>query len=313
MNFLQWTYGRFLFAVGFCIQLVIFTHVASAANVSELEFAPKYLNRDFENNEGQNISSNRRNTTLLAENNNAEGGEPDDPEVSGQDSSEYEMEMILTNEEFEEFEDPFATEVPELLDPYEKQNRAIFDLNNDIYNHFTKHVADGYRFVFPVDLRLVVRNLFNNAAMPVKLVSSLIQGKWEKSGRVVGRFLINTTAGLGGMLDVAEQEYDIQLVDENMTQALGYYGVPTGPYLVLPMLGPASVRNLVGRTVDIFLSPAFFLSAPFVVSSGIATGKKVNETSFLVKTKKELEQNSLDEYESVRDFYNQYHYRLVNE
>jgi phospholipid-binding lipoprotein MlaA len=310
MNFLQWMSGRCLVAVGFCMQLVIFTHVVSAANVSELEFAPKYLNRDFENKEDQNISSNRGNSTLLAENNNAEGGEPDDPGVSGQDSSEYEMEMVLANEEFE---DPFAAEAPELPDPYEKKNRAIFDLNNDIYNHFTKHVANGYRFVFPVELRLVVRNLFSNAAMPVKLVSSLVQGKWEKSGRVVGRFLINTTAGLGGMLDVAEQEYDIQPVDENMSQALGHYGVPTGPYLVLPLLGPASVRNLVGRTTDIFLSPAFFFSAPFMVSSGIATGKKVNETSFLVKTKKELEQNSLDEYESVRDFYNQYHYRLVNE
>jgi phospholipid-binding lipoprotein MlaA len=310
MNFLQWTYDRCLFAVGLCLQLVIFTHVASAANVSELEFAPKYLNRDFEKKEDQNISSKLGTPILLAENNNAEGGEPEGPEVSGQDSSEYEMEMVLANEEFE---DPFATEVPDLPDPYEKKNRAIFDLNNDIYNHFTKHVAKGYRFVFPVELRLAVRNLFNNAAMPVKLVSSLVQGNWEKSGRVVGRFLINSTAGLGGMLDVAEQEYDIQPVDENMSQALGYYGVPTGPYLILPLLGPASVRNLVGRTADIFLSPAFFFSAPFMVSSGIATGKKVNETSFLVKTKKELEQNSLDEYESVRDFYNQYHYRLAKE
>jgi phospholipid-binding lipoprotein MlaA len=310
MNILQWTFDRCLFSLGLCIQLAIFTHVASAANVSELEFAPKYLNRDFENKAENINSSNPGNFILLAENNNAGSGELDDPEASGQDSSEYEMEMVLASEEFE---DPFSSEAPELPDPYEKKNRAIFNLNNDIYNHFTKHVANGYRFVFPVELRLAVRNLFSNAAMPVKLVSSLIQGNWEKSGRVVGRFLINSTAGLGGMLDVAEQEYDIQPVEENMSQALGYHGVPTGPYLILPLLGPASVRNLVGRTADIFLSPAFFFSAPFMVSSGVATGKKVNETSFLVKTKKELEQNSLDEYESIRDFYNQYHYRLINE
>ena len=212
-----------------------------------------------------------------------------------------------------ELDDPFASEVPKLPDPYENHNRFIFNLNNKIYNHFTKHVAKGYRFTVPLDVRIVIRNIFNNAAMPVKLVSSLIQGNIEKSGKVVGRFLINSTAGLGGMLDVAEQEYNIKPVNENMSQALGYYDVPTGPYLVLPLLGPSSIRNLVGRTADIFVSPAFLFSAPFMVSSGVATGKKVNETSFLVKTKKELEQNSLDEYESTRDFYKQYHYRLVKE
>ncbi len=141
-------------------------------------------------------------------------------------------------------------------------------------------MAKGYRFAVPLELRIAIRNLFDNASMPINLVSSLIQGNLKKSGRVISRFLINSTAGLGGILDVAGQEYKIEPVHENMNQALGYYGVPSGPYLVLPLFGPASVRNLIGRTADIFVSSAFFLSAPFVVTSGIATSKRLTKLPF---------------------------------
>ena len=305
MNKFLRTFSPWLLGAGFLFQVIFFTQLASANNVGDLALAPSYKSQD-----GKPFSKNRKHSILLSENESVENRDSNSPENSNWDGSAPDSETSQTNEKFE---DPFDTEVPELPDPYENHNRFIFDLNNKVYNYFTKHVAKGYRFVVPYELRVVVKNIFNNAAMPVNLVSSLIQGNMDKSGRVVSRFLINSTAGLGGMLDVAYEEYDIEPVFENMSQALGHYDVPSGPYLVLPMFGPSTVRNLVGRTADIFVSPAFLLSAPIIVNSGIATGKKVNETSFLVKTKKELEQNSLDEYESVRDFYNQYHYRLIRE
>ena len=305
MNKFIGTFSRWLLGVGFLVQIIFFTQLASAINVGDLALAPSYKSQD-----GKPLSKNRKNFILRSENARAENRDFNSPEDSNWDGSAPDLETSQTNEKFE---DPFDTAIPELPDPYEKHNRFIFDLNNKVYNYFTRHVAEGYRFVVPYELRIVVRNIFNNAAMPVNLVSSLIQGNMDKSGRVVSRFLINSTAGLGGMLDVAYEEYDIEPVFENMSQALGHYDVPTGPYLVIPLFGPSSVRNLVGRTADIFVSPAFLLSAPLIVNSGIATGKKVNETSFLVKTKKELEQDSLDEYESVRDFYKQYHYRLVKD
>lgn len=310
MNLLQWMFGRWVLAVGICVQFIFISQWASAGNIDDLAIAPSYFNGPIESGDGKHFTKKPTPSTLLSENRSAEVRDPNIPEDSSPDESEPDARISLT---LEELEDPFASEVPELSDPYENHNRSIFNFNNAVYNHFTKHVAKGYRITVPLDVRIVIRNIFNNSAMPVKLVSSLIQGNLEKSGRVVGRFLINSTAGLGGMLDVAEQEYEIEPVNENMSQALGHYDVPTGPYLVLPLLGPSSVRNLVGRTADIFVSPAFLFSAPIMVNSGIATSKKVNETSFLVKTKKELEQNSLDEYNSVRDFYKQYHYQLVKE
>jgi len=159
----------------------------------------------------------------------------------------------------------------------------------------------------------MIKNILTNGTMPVRLLSSLLQGDLGKSGRVISRFLINSTVGLGGMFDVADNEFDIKPANENMTQTLGFYDVPSGPYLVLPILGPSSVRNLIGRTADIFVSPTFLLSAPFAVSSGIAAVKKTNETSFLIDIHEDLREHSIDEYISVRDLYQQYHYFLINE
>jgi phospholipid-binding lipoprotein MlaA len=302
--------------VGICFQLIFIPQWTSAANVSDLPLAPNFYSNIHLKIDDEVFSAEKwQDLLFLAENTNAEALNFHAFEVSGGDRSEPDPNQgdSLT---YEDLEDPFDTleeEGPELQDPFESHNRFIFNLNNKIYNHFTRHVAKGYRFTVPFELRIAIRNAFNNAIMPVRLLSSIIQGDMEKSGRVLGRFLINSTVGLGGLLDVADQEYNIKSVNENMEQALGYYDVPSGPYLVLPILGPSSVRNVFGRVADIFASPAYIFSAPFAVSASVATGKKINETSFLIKTKKELEEFSIDEYESVRDFYQQYHNHLIKE
>ncbi len=310
----QSTVYRWVLGVGICFQLIFIPQWTSAANVSDLPLAPNFYSNIHLKIDDEAFSSEKwQDILFLAENTNTENSRA--LEVSDGDRSKTDLNQ-KTSLTFEDLEDPFDTheeEGPELQDPFESHNRFMFNLNNKIYNHFTKHVAKGYRFTVPFELRIAIRNAFNNATMPVRLLSSIIQGDMEKSGRVIGRFLINSTVGLGGLLDVADQEYNIKPVNENMEQALGYYDVPSGPYLVLPILGPSSVRNVFGRVADIFASPAYIFSAPFAVSASVATGKKINETSFLIKTKKELEEFSIDEYESVRDFYQQYHNHLIRE
>ena len=315
MRLLQSTVCRWVLRTGICFQLIFIPQWTSAANVSDLPLAPNFYSNIHLKIDDEAFSSEKwQDILFLAVNKNTENLHA--LEVSGsEDKSEadpYRGDSLT----FEDLEDPFDTheeEGPELQDPFESHNRFMFNLNNKIYNHFTRHVAKGYRFTLPFELRIAIRNAFNNATMPVRLLSSIIQGDMEKSGRVIGRFLINSTVGLGGMLDVADQEYNIKPVNENMEQALGYHKVPSGPYLVLPILGPSSVRNVFGRVADIFASPAYIFSAPFAVSISVATGKKINETSFLIKTKKELEEFSIDEYASVRDFYQQYNYHLIKE
>lgn len=234
-------------------------------------------------------------------------------EAIGQTASA--LETAPSSKFYEELEDPFGPPkedgFPELKDPFEGYNRFMFNVNEHLYDYVMEPVARGWRFVLPEDFRIVIRNAFDNALAPVKLVSSLAQGEWGKSGRVLSRTLINTTAGLGGMLDVAGQEYGIENVDEDFDQALGHYDVPTGPYIVLPFLGPSTARNVSGRVVDSFLSPSIFFSPGFLVGAGITVAETTNDTSFIIDDKEALEESAIDEYESVRDFYHQYREGLL--
>ena len=236
-------------------------------------------------------------------------------EAIGETASNSGLRLGQKPQTYEELEDPFAPEeeVPELTDPIEGYNRFMFDFNEGFYDNIVEPVARGYRAVIAEDFRMAISNVFDNAFAPVKLFSSLLQGDFEKSGRVVVRTLINTTVGLGGLLDVAGQEYDIKNVNEDFDQALGYYGVPTGPYVVLPLLGPSTLRNITGRVVDSMMSPSIIFAPDPVAGVAISVGDNINDASFILDDKAQLEDSAIDEYESVRDFYHQYRFGLVNE
>jgi phospholipid-binding lipoprotein MlaA len=217
-------------------------------------------------------------------------------------------------EDYEDMEDPFAgteKDIPILTDPLEGYNRWMFGVNETIYDAVLEPVAKGYRDTVHEHLRIGIKNIFSNALAPVKFVSSLLQLEFKKSGQVLARTLINTTLGIGGIADVAGEEYGIEDVNEDFDQALGYYGIPTGPYVVLPFFGPSTARNIIGRTADALLSPGAMSGASVGLNAGIAVEGNVNAASFIVDDKKQLEDSALDEYESVRDFYHQYRHGLL--
>ena len=236
-----------------------------------------------------------------------------------QSSSPFEMtEGTLRSSEdpdhFEELEDPFSGssgDIPILTDPLEGYNRWMFGVNETIYQNALEPVARAYRDTIHENLRLGIKNLFSNAMAPVRLVSSLLQLDFEKSGRVIARTLINTTLGLGGIADVAGEEYHIEGVGEDFDQLLGSYGIPTGPYVILPFFGPSTARNIVGRAADGFMSPTFFFAPSTGVSASLTVEENINDASFIIDDKKQLEDSALDEYESVRDFYHQWRHGLV--
>ena len=238
---------------------------------------------------------------------------------STESSSPVEMtEGILRSSQdqgdYDELEDPFAGssgDIPILADPLEGYNRWMFGVNESIYQNVLEPVAIGYRDGVHENLRLSIKNIFSNAMAPVRLVSSLLQLDFEKSGRVILRTLINTTLGLGGIADVAGEEYHIEGVGEDFDQLLGSYGIPTGPYVILPFFGPSTARNIVGRAADGFMSPTFFFAPSTGISAGLTVEENINDASFIIDDKKQLEDSALDEYESVRDFYHQWRHGLV--
>jgi phospholipid-binding lipoprotein MlaA len=217
--------------------------------------------------------------------------------------------------DFEDAEDPFDDDfasLPKIDDRFESFNRYMFGVNSKIERYFFEPLTKGYRFITPEPARLAIRNAFDNVGMPSRLVSSAVQGDFEKSGRTFSRFLINSTAGVGGLFDIAENYVGLNSVDEDFDQALANYGTPHGPYLVLPVFGPTSTRHAFGRTVDSLLNPVnYFL--PFLGNAGLTVGEQVNSFSFYIDDKKALDQDAVDPYQSMQDFYYQNRQKKIKE
>ncbi len=147
----------------------------------------------------------------------------------------------------------------EIDDSLEGFNRAMFWFNDTLDVYVLEPVARGYNDVMPDSAQKGVGNFFDNLLYPRYLVSDLVQLKFGQAADHTGRFLLNTTVGVAGLIDVAE-DFGLPRHNEDFGTALAYHGVPAGPYLVLPFWGPSNVRDAVGRGVDFFLNPFYWFN-----------------------------------------------------
>jgi phospholipid-binding lipoprotein MlaA len=139
-------------------------------------------------------------------------------------------------------------------DPIEKFNRGVYKFNDVLDRHALRPVAVAYRDYTPRWLQKGVGNFFTNLFYPTTIANQLLQGKFKEGGQDVARFVINTTLGWGGIFDVAAGAR-LPVHDEDSGQTLGRWGVPPGPYLMLPFLGPATLRDAPARIADDFTQP----------------------------------------------------------
>jgi len=201
-------------------------------------------------------------------------------------------------------EDLFAEPSLQVADPFEAVNRAVFAFNDKLYFYVLKPVARLYRVV-PEGVRVSVGNFFVNITAPIRVVNNTLQGKIGPAGGELMRFIINTTVGIGGLFDPATRYAAIPKSSEDFGQTLGRYGIGSGPYLVLPMLGPSSVRDGVGWAVDLFLDPLPYLvtGLEYWAAKGTDT---VNTVSLDKDTYEGIKRDALDPYLFVRDAYAQH-------
>jgi len=149
-----------------------------------------------------------------------------------------------------EYVKPDQTYAINAYDPWESMNRRIYSFNAIFDNYVFLPVVQAYEFVLPDFAQTGISNFFNNLTEVTNLMNSLLQFKIQKAVNTFGRICINTTVGLGGLIDVAKLNDGIDREDEDFGQTLGFYGVGPGPYLVLPILGPSDVRDTAGLAVD---------------------------------------------------------------
>jgi phospholipid-binding lipoprotein MlaA len=143
-------------------------------------------------------------------------------------------------------------------DPFERANRATFAFNEALDRRIAKPIAKGYKRITPDAVETGVSNFFSNAAYPTVLANNLLQGKFKDALSDTGRLLLNTTLGLGGLLDPASAA-GLARNDEDFGQTLGRWGVRSGPYVMLPLLGPYTVRDGFGSLVDEVTEPRQYL------------------------------------------------------
>ncbi|MFT5131497.1 MAG: phospholipid-binding lipoprotein MlaA [Rhodothermales bacterium] len=211
-----------------------------------------------------------------------------------------------SDDDFADFaDDETAQSEPLVKDPLEKLNRAVFQINDGFYTKVMKPTANGYGKVVPSRLRNGLRNVFYNVHMPVRFTNAVVQGDLAKGGTELARFAVNLTYGGLCLDDAATEMFDEpEPSPEDTGQTLARYRVGPGFYLVIPVLGPSTLRDGVGTVGDVLLDP-FTYFANWPTTAAMSVAEQVNNTSFDPEAYENLKKDALDPYTFFRDAYMQ--------
>lgn len=189
-------------------------------------------------------------------------------------------------------------------DPLEPLNRAVFGFNRAVDRVLLEPAARAYRGVVPDFGRMMVTNFLDNLKAPAILANDLLQGEVDRAGKTGGRFMANTIIGLGGLFEVT----GIESHDEDLGQTLAVWGIDEGPYLVLPLLGPSSFRDVVGLAGQTLADPVsrYVRDAENAAVPWVHSGLEgIDARSRNIETLDEIERGAIDFYATVRSLYRQ--------
>ncbi len=201
----------------------------------------------------------------------------------------------------------------EINDPFEGLNRVLFFINDGLDTMFLRPIAVAYTTFIPAPVRRGVDNFMANVATPVTLSNDILQGEWQRAGITAKRFVINSTVGLGGLVDYAATQ-GLPKHTEDFGQTLAVYGVDSGPYIFVPILGPSTPRHLVGRAVDLLSDPWTYILyhrsllvqlAPKAVVGASYRGR--NDVAL-----NSIKETSGDYYTSIKNLYSQSRRDAIN-
>jgi phospholipid-binding lipoprotein MlaA len=187
-------------------------------------------------------------------------------------------------------------------DPGRGVNENIFALNNRLDTWFLEPIAKGYDKASPGPIQRGIGNFFDNMRVPRTFVNNVMQGKGADAADDIGRLMVNTIFGLGGFIDVASAR-EMPRHDEDFGQTLGVWGVPPGPYVVLPVVGPpfngpSNVRDIAAWPIDIVMDPTIYVNA-----TGLGAIRTVDSRARYLGELGQLRKDSIDFYVGVRDLY----------
>lgn len=204
-----------------------------------------------------------------------------------------------------------ATTAKDPQDPLEGWNRGVQAFNDNLDDYAMKPVAKGYRWIMPSFVDRGVTNFFSNINDIGVTINDLFQFKISQTGMDGSRFIVNTIAGIGGLVDVAEL-IDLPKHNEDFDQTMGVWGVPTGPYLVLPFFGPSSPRGVGGLVGDAAMNPISYLDSG-IITGGLFALNAIDKRSDNLSTEKIATEAAVDRYAFFKSAYFQQREYLVND
>ena len=232
------------------------------------------------------------------------------PVYIAQNTQSMTQDEELDEDLLEDFDE--TSEYQCIADPLYYFNYVMYSFNDFLYFAALKPLATGYKAITPTVLRKGVNNFFHNLLFPVRFVNNILQGEIKDAGTEIEIFLINSTIGVLGFGQVAQNEFDLHTSNEDLGQTLGSYSIGNGFYLVLPVLGPSTFRDTLGLAGDYFLTPVNYVE-PCELSLGIKAYDTINAVSFRLGDYEALKKAAIDPYVAIRDAYIQNRKEKVKE
>lgn len=231
------------------------------------------------------------------------------------------IEKQSTDDFDDEFSEDFK-EPEEDFDPLSGYNRGMTVFNDYVYVNVLSPASKGYAYVVPEPARVGISNVFQNLLFPVRFINNLLQLKFENAATETGRFLINSTFGLLGIMDVAKDNIGWEQKDEDFGQTLGFYGVGEGFHVVLPFLGPSNLRDMTSLLTDSYVNPLVEFGRSDIKykipnntekTIGLSVFRIVNTTSLHQGEYESLKKDAIDLYPFLKEVYNQNREKLIKE
>jgi phospholipid-binding lipoprotein MlaA len=201
-------------------------------------------------------------------------------------------------------------------DPLEPMNRYFFDFNQKLDRNAALPAATFYTSAMPNPARRSIHNFLDNLGGPVNVVNDILEIQFGNAATAAARFLVNTTIGVAGIFDVAT-DWGLPARNRDFGETLGAYGVPQGPYLVLPFRGPTAVRDIGGDYIDGFFSPLYYMHVQYSGKQYVGLVKStigsVDNRAQNIVTYRDIERASVDFYATMRDYYRQRRQRQVED
>ncbi len=221
----------------------------------------------------------------------------------------YAKDDSISEDIYQQLEEEYSQKEKQtkIADPLEPFNRFMFKVNDVVYTVVFKPVSKTYSFIVPKGMRECIDRAFDNLKFPIRFVNCLLQARPKAAFKETCRFVINIVFGLFGLFPAADGvkalKREVPPQDTGLTFAR--WGAGHGFYLVLPIIGPCSLRDGIGKIGDYFLDPTTYLE-PWKVKWGVKAGEKINYASLHLKEYEELKKSSVDPYTAFKDMYVQY-------